>query len=158
MKTLDEIKQMMSAGETAEAEGALKELLVSEPENLEAKMLYGTCRQLLGDEETFKRIHDEIMMKLENEDETELQPGTVSLWKKYHALWMTLIYYGALILAGAVVVNMYMKKVNSVGAVADQICCAPAPKPVGIVEIHHDHGDKFTSKTYGHSDNPLTEN
>ena len=58
MKTLDEIKQMMSAGDTAEADEALKKLLASESENLEAKMLYGTCRQLLGDEETFKRIHD----------------------------------------------------------------------------------------------------
>ena len=47
MKTLDEIKQMMSAGETAKADEALKELLVAEPENLEAKMLYGTCRQSL---------------------------------------------------------------------------------------------------------------
>ena len=48
MKTLDEIKQMMSAGDTAEADEALKKLLASESENLEAKMLYGTCRQLLG--------------------------------------------------------------------------------------------------------------
>ena len=45
MNTLDEVKQMMAAGDTAEADEALKELLASESENLEAKMLYGTCRQ-----------------------------------------------------------------------------------------------------------------
>ena len=48
--TLDEIKQLMAAGETAQAEEALKELLANEPDNLQAKMLYGTCRQLLGGE------------------------------------------------------------------------------------------------------------
>ena len=60
MKTLDKIKQMMADGETAQADEALKELLVKEPGNLQAKMLFGLCRQLLGDEETFKRIHDEL--------------------------------------------------------------------------------------------------
>ena len=60
MKALDEIKQMMAAGDTAKAAEALKELLAKEPRNLQAKMLYGTCCQLLGDEETFKRIHDEL--------------------------------------------------------------------------------------------------
>ena len=46
--TLDEIKQLMAVGETAQADEALKELLAAEPNNLQAKMLYGTCRQLLG--------------------------------------------------------------------------------------------------------------
>ena len=52
MKTLEEIKALMAAGETARAAEALKEVLAKEPENLQAKMLYGTCCQLLGDEET----------------------------------------------------------------------------------------------------------
>ena len=50
MKTLEEIKQTMADGDTAQADEALKELLANEPDNLLAKMLYGTCRQLLGDE------------------------------------------------------------------------------------------------------------
>ncbi len=45
MKTLDEIKQMMVASDTAQADKALKELLAAEPDNLQAKMLYGTCCQ-----------------------------------------------------------------------------------------------------------------
>ncbi len=49
MKALEEIKQMMAAGETVQADEALKELLEKEQNNLQAKMLYGTCRQLLGD-------------------------------------------------------------------------------------------------------------
>ena len=84
MKTLDEIKQLMAADDTAQADAALKELLADEPDNLQANMLYGTCRQLLGDGETFKRIHDElapVVEKLENGDSTT---EIVSLWKKYH--------------------------------------------------------------------------
>ena len=84
MKTLDEIKQLMAAGDTAQADKALKELLAKEPDNLQAKMLYGTCRQLLGDEETFKRIHDElapVMVKLSDippEALTSVPPETLS--------------------------------------------------------------------------------
>jgi len=98
MKTLDEIKQMMAAGDTAKAAEELKELLAKEPQNLQAKMLYGTCCQILGDEETFKRIHDELSSEMETREKSEPQSETVSLWKKYHALWLTLIA-GGLVLA-----------------------------------------------------------
>ena len=99
MTTLGEIKQLMAAGDTAQADAALKELLAKEPNNLEAKMLYGTCRQLLGDEESFKRIHDELASVMETLAKREPNQETVSLWKKYHALWMSLIV-GGLVLVG----------------------------------------------------------
>ena len=88
MKTLDEIKQMMSAGETAKADEALKKLLASESENLEAKMLYGTCRQLLGDEETFKRIHDELAPVIKSMLDGDLSTTESKLWEKFHQEWM----------------------------------------------------------------------
>ena len=44
MKTLDEIKQLMAAVDTVQADEALKELLAKEPENLQAKMFHGTRR------------------------------------------------------------------------------------------------------------------
>ena len=65
MKTLDDVKQLMAEGETAKADESLKELLSVEPDNLQAKMLYGICRQLLGDEETFRRINDELVASME---------------------------------------------------------------------------------------------
>ena len=99
MKTLDEIKRMMAAGDAAKAAESLKELLAKEPDNLQAKMLYGTCCQLLGDEETFRRIHDELAPEMEKRGKSEPQSDTVSLWRKYHALWMSLIV-GGLVLAG----------------------------------------------------------
>ena len=115
MKTLDEIKQMMAAGDTAQANEALKELLAAEPNNLQAKMLYGTCRQLLGDEETFKRIHDELAPAMERlaggatSDATPVQSETLSLWKKYQILWEYLIL-GTLVLSVAVVAIVYFGK------------------------------------------------
>ena len=99
MNTLDEVKQMMAAGDTAKADEALKELLANEPDNLQAKMLYGTCRQLLGDEETFKRIHDELAPVMEKQEKLAPQSETVSLWRKYHTLWVRLIVYGSLVVA-----------------------------------------------------------
>ena len=116
MKTLGEIKQLMASGETAKADASLKELLAKEPKNLQAKMLYGACRQLLGDEETFKRIHDELapeMEKLADDPttaDTIVPRETISLWRKYHALWMTLII-GGLVLAGGMVAAGYYRKV-----------------------------------------------
>ncbi len=106
--TLDEIKQLMAAGDTAQADEALKELLANESDNLQAKMLYGTCRQLLGDEETFKRIHDELAPEMANMEQIEPKTETVSLWKKYHALWMTLIV-GGLVLAGVITIAWFGK-------------------------------------------------
>ena len=117
MKTLNEIKQMMVAGETAKADASLKELLAAEPENLQVKMLYGACRQLLGDEETFKRIHDELAPEMEKlaDDPTTADTivlrETISLWRKYHALWMTLIIGGLVLAGGIAAVGYYGKKI-----------------------------------------------
>lgn len=94
MKSLEEIKKMMVAGDTAQADVALKKLLAQEPDNLQAKMLYGTCRQLLGDEETFKRIHDELAPVMERMEEKESKAETISLWGKYQLLWEYLIVAG----------------------------------------------------------------
>ena len=109
MKNLYEIKQMMAAGDTAQADEALKELLANEPDNIQAKILYGTCRQLLGDEETFKRIHDELAQVMENLLKEDPKAETVSLWKKYQRLWEYLIVAG-LIIAGVGTVAWFLGK------------------------------------------------
>ena len=109
-KTIDEIKALMSAGEIAQADVSLKELLTQESDNLQAKMIYGTCRQLLGDEETFRRIHDELAPV---KDSLDLAAGekVTSLWRKplwseRLDRWVLLIVYG-LILVGVSVVSIF---------------------------------------------------
>ena len=137
MKTLDEIKALMSAGETAQADVALKELLAQEPDNLQAKMLYGTCRQLLGDEETFRRIHGELapeMEKLADDPltvDTIVPAETLSLWKKYHALWMTLIIGGLVLAGGVYVLGMRINQGFSASAAAMAAYRGPPREELG---------------------------
>ena len=106
MKSLDEIKKLMALDKVFQAEAALKEVLQREPDNLQAKMLYGLCRQLSGDEEAFKRIYNEVAPKMEQASQPEQPPETVSLWKKYRTLWKSLIV-GGLVLAGTAVAVVY---------------------------------------------------
>ena len=87
MKTLDEIKQLMADGDTAQADKALKELLAQEPDNLQAKMLYGICRQLLGDEATFKRIHDELAPVMEKRKEAVSNADEAKCWESFDKLF-----------------------------------------------------------------------
>ena len=89
LKALDEIKQMMDAGETIQAEVALKELLEKEPDSLHAKILYGTCC-LLNDPYCPERfdLHDE----LEPEAKRRIAEGDSDLeriWNEYHECVMT---------------------------------------------------------------------
>lgn len=92
--TIEEIKSLMKSGDFAGAEAAAQELLAAEPDNVQAMMLYGTCRQLQGDEATFRRIHDELAPKIAMVADAETQ----GLWRKYHALWMLLIIGGLYVL------------------------------------------------------------
>lgn len=95
---VEEIKFLLKSGDVARAEAAAKDLLTAEPDNVQAKMLYGTCRQLQGDEETFLRLHDELAPRIVSVVDGETQ----GLWRKYHTLWIGLIATG-LALAGGVV-------------------------------------------------------
>lgn len=99
---VEEIKFLLKSGDIARAETAAKDLLTAEPDNVQAKMLYGTCRQLQGDEETFLRLHDELAPRIASVVDGETQ----GLWRKYHTLWIGLIVTG-LTLAGGVVAIAY---------------------------------------------------
>ena len=100
--TIEDIKSLMKSGDIAGAETAAQELLTSEPDSAEAQMLYGTCRQLRGDNKTFGEIHDALAPKMEAERDEK----TLSLWRRYHKLWMALLA-GGLVLAGVAVGAWY---------------------------------------------------
>ena len=67
--TLDEIKQTMVTDDTPRIGEALRELLAKEPDNVEAKLLYGSYSLLLGDEATFRRVHDELVPEMKKRSE-----------------------------------------------------------------------------------------
>ena len=119
MTTLGEIKQLMAAGDTAQADEALKKLLAKEPDNLQAKMLYGTCCQLLGDEETFRRIHDELAPVMERMGKEEPKAETVSLWEKYQRLWESLIVAGLFVACVGTAAWIFGKDILNTFGMAD---------------------------------------
>ena len=74
----DEIKELMRAGDLNRASDELASRLAVEPDNVELKLIYGTCRRLLGDMTTFIKIDDEVSRSPGAE-------GNVK-WRKYHAI------------------------------------------------------------------------
>lgn len=95
---IEGIKNLLKSGDVAGAEAAAQELLAAEPDNVQAMMLCGICRQLQGDEATFRRIHDELEPRMAKVEDAKM----LLLWQKYHALKMILIA-GGLALAGLAV-------------------------------------------------------
>lgn len=79
---IDEIKALMKSGDVAGAESAAQKLLAAEPENVQAMMLYGTCRQLRGDEATFRQLHDELASKMSMVADIE----TRGMWRMYERI------------------------------------------------------------------------
>ena len=107
---METVKQLMKSGDVRGAAEKLKAILAAQPGDAEAMMLYGTCCHLLGDEATFRRIHDELAPKMATVTNSETQ----SLWRKYHTLWIGLIATG-LALAGGVVAIAYLGRTVTTG-------------------------------------------
>ena len=79
---LNEIKLRLKSGDVAGTEAAAQELLAAEPDNVQAMMLYGTCRQLQGDEATFRRIHGELAPRIAKVKDIE----ALEMWKHFDEL------------------------------------------------------------------------
>lgn len=86
------VRKLMSAGDFRAAAERLRAKLTASPGDEEAKLLLGTCLHLLGEDEEFFRIDDELLRS----------PTAKGLpaWPMYHALRVAACG-GALLLAGA---------------------------------------------------------
>ena len=60
----EDVKKLMESGDVKEAAEKLRSILSAEPDNVKAKILYGTCCHLLGDDKTFTEIHDALAVKM----------------------------------------------------------------------------------------------
>ena len=76
---IDEIKNLLKSGNVAGAEAAANRLLAKDPYDVRAMMLYGTCRQLQGDEVAFRRIHRKLAPKMAKIADGETQ----AMWRKF---------------------------------------------------------------------------
>ena len=81
---------LLKNGEYAEAEKLLVPYMKENPDDWDAKLLYGTCRMMQGDAETAKLVHQQAQGHFEcGRDIPEEQK---SFWDKYKKL----IFYGAI--------------------------------------------------------------
>ena len=87
--TIDDIKSLLKSGDVAGAEAAAQELLTAEPDNVQAMMLYGTCRQLQGDEATFRDTYATVKEHLDARLDA-LDEETNAAWKRFCELYTKL--------------------------------------------------------------------
>ena len=88
--TNEEIKSLMRSGDVAGAENAAQELLSADPDNIQAMILYGTCRQLLGDETTFRDTYATVKERLDAKPEA-LDEDTKVAWDRFGELYAKLV-------------------------------------------------------------------
>ena len=86
---IDEIKELLKSGDVAGAEAAAQKLLESEPDNVQAMMLYGTCRQLQGDEATFRDAYRTVKEHLDDKPDA-LDAETKAAWARFDELYAKL--------------------------------------------------------------------
>lgn len=84
--TVEEIKSLMRSGDVAGAENAAQELLSADSDNIQAMMLYGACRQLQGDEATFRDTYATVKERLEAKPEA-LDEDTKVAWDRFGELY-----------------------------------------------------------------------
>ena len=82
---IDEIKKLLAAGDVAGAEAAAKAALENDPDNVRLLIVFGTCRQLQGDEEAFLGTYELVRAALD-EKKVELDATTAEEWKRFEAL------------------------------------------------------------------------
>ena len=97
-KLRENFESMLKKGDYAQAESLLKEYVELDPDDRDAKMLYGTCRMLQGDTRTAKRIHDELEPYFSANP--DLPEPKRSFWQKYHR-WILYGTAAALVIGGA---------------------------------------------------------
>lgn len=86
---IEEIRNLMKSGDVAGAETAAQELLTADPDNVQALMLYGTCRQLQGDEATFRDTYTTVKEHLDAQPDA-LDAETTAAWKRFEELYAKL--------------------------------------------------------------------
>ena len=111
-KRLESLKPLLKAGEYKKADEALKEYRKEFPDDWDGKLMAGIIAQLKGDEETFRRIHDEAQSVIDNHGKDTASIKASPLWRKYRTTWERVvtaavvgIVVGGAVLASAVMIS-----------------------------------------------------
>ena len=84
---LESLKPLLKSGDYEKAADILKEYRAEFPNDWDGKLMEGIIAQLRGDEETFRRIHDEAQAVMDGHGLTGEHIKASPLWKKYHSSW-----------------------------------------------------------------------
>ena len=82
---IDEVKKLLKSGDIAGAERAALAALENDKDNVRLLMLYGTCRQLQGDEATFRDTYAAVKEHLDARPDA-LDADTNAAWKRFDGL------------------------------------------------------------------------
>lgn len=86
---IDEIKTLLKSGDIGGAEKAALEALENDKDNVRLLILYGACRQLLGDEATFRDTYATVKTALDGK-EVEQDAVTAEEWNRFEQLYQQL--------------------------------------------------------------------
>lgn len=135
---------LLKNGEYAEAEKLLVLYLKENPDDRDAKLLYGTCRMMQGDADTAKLIHQQAQGYFESGKNISEEQKT--FWDKYKKL----IFYGAigtaLVLGGYVAYMKYSALFSGVFG-----------EPTGALYAGPAYYRKAQEKTENHSNKIVTD-
>lgn len=92
---IEAIKNLVKNGDIPQASEQLREILAKTPEDAAARMLYGTCCQLMGDSATFGRIYRDLAPQMEPRVTRGERSELVSMWLKYAAMFAMLLMCGS---------------------------------------------------------------
>ena len=92
--SINTIKGLIKNGDIPQASERLREILAKTPEDVAARMLYGTCCQLMGDSATFGRIYRDLAPEMEPRVTSGERSELVSMWLKYAAMFAMIIAIG----------------------------------------------------------------
>ena len=97
---LNALKPLLKDGEYDKATELLKAYRTEFPDDWDGKLMEGILARLKGDDETFRRIHDEAQAVIDGRGEVAARIQSSPLWKKYHTSWKKVM--GTLVIAFAV--------------------------------------------------------
>ena len=86
---IEDIKQLLKSGDVAGAERATMAELENDKDNVRLLILYGTCRQLQGDEAAFRDAYAAIKAAVDVSD-VDLDEVTDREWKRFEMLYKRL--------------------------------------------------------------------
>ena len=146
---LEALKPLQKVGDHDKAAEALKSYSDEFPDDWDGKLMEGVFAQLKGDEETFKRIHDEAQSVIDNHGKDAASIKASPLWQKYRTVWeriATAAVIGIVLVAAVLSSSGMISKAIKDGT--DVLSAAMAAVEIKRQDPNHDHNLRYDRDLY----------